>query len=142
MTGVMDTIQKVKTARAEAKRKGRPKDEVRIHDMTYASLKAARNAGTHGILVAVNVSCRQFNVWGGANITTIGQRILHEALEDFEAQGIRVVYGDTDGIYLACSKSAGNIPHFAAALGADVEPEADKWITLPDKALAASQAET
>jgi DNA polymerase elongation subunit (family B) len=137
MTGVMSTIQKVKTARAEAKRHGKPKDEVRILDMTYQSLKAARNAGTHGILVAVNVSCRQFNVWGGANITTIGQRILHESLEDFEAQGIRVVYGDTDGIYLACSKSAGNLPHFAAALGADVEPEADKWITLPDKALAA-----
>ncbi|MHB1261444.1 MAG: DNA polymerase domain-containing protein [Thermoplasmatota archaeon] len=137
MTGVMSMIQKVKTARAEAKRHGAPKDEVRILDMTYQSLKGARNAGTHGILVAVNVSCRQFNVWGGANITTIGQRILHEALEDFEAQAIRVVYGDTDGIYLACSKSAGNIPHFAAALGADVEPEADKWITLPDKALAA-----
>jgi DNA polymerase elongation subunit (family B) len=137
MTGVMSTIQKVKTARAEAKRHGKPKDEVRILDMTYQSLKAARNAGTHGILVAVNVSCRQFNVWGGANITTIGQRILHEALEDFEAQGIRVVYGDTDGIYLACSKSAGNLPHFAAALGADLLPEADKWITLPDKALAA-----
>ena len=137
MTGVMSTIQKVKTARAEARRHGKPKDEVRILDMTYQSLKAARNAGTHGILVAVNVSCRQFNVWGGANITTIGQRILHESLEDFERQGIRVVYGDTDGIYLACSKSAGNIPHFAAALGADVEPEADKWITLPDKALAA-----
>jgi DNA polymerase elongation subunit (family B) len=135
MTGVMSMIQKVKTERSEAKRHGRPKDEVRILDMTYQSLKGARNAGTHGILVAVNVSCRQFNVWGGANITTIGQRILHEALEDFEAQGIRVVYGDTDGIYLACSKSAGNLPHFAAALGADVLPEMDKWITLPGTAL-------
>ncbi len=135
MTGILDTIQKVKTARSEARRNGRPKDEVRILDMTYASLKAARNAGTHGILVAVNVSCRQFNVWGGANITTIGQRILHETLEDWESKGIRVVYGDTDGIYMGCSKSAGNVPHFAAALGADVEPEADKWITLPDKAL-------
>ncbi len=137
MTGVLDTIQKVKDARAEAKEKDAPADEVRVLDMTYASLKAARNAGTHGILVAVNVSCRQFNVWGGANITTIGQRILHESLEDFEAQGIRVVYGDTDGIYLACSKSAGNLPHLAAALDADVEPEADKWITLPDAALKA-----
>jgi DNA polymerase elongation subunit (family B) len=135
MTGVMDMIVKVKRARAEAKRKDKPKDEQRILDMTYASLKAARNAGTHGILVAVNVSCRQFNVWGGANITTIGQRILHESLEDFEAKGIRVVYGDTDGIYLACSKSAGNIPHFAAVLGADLEPELDKWITLPDDAI-------
>ncbi|HLF17228.1 MAG TPA: DNA polymerase elongation subunit (family B), partial [Candidatus Thermoplasmatota archaeon] len=136
MTGVLDTIQKVKAARSEAKRNNRPKDEVRILDMTYASLKAARNAGTHGILVAVNVSCRQFNVWGGANITTIGQRILHDTLEEWESKGIRVVYGDTDGIYMGCSKSAGNVPHFAAALGADVEPEGDKWITLPDVALA------
>lgn len=137
MTGILSTIQKVKSARAKAKKDGEPADDVRILDMTYASLKAARNAGTHGIMVAVNVSCRQFNVWGGANITTIGQRILHESLEDFRAKGIRVVYGDTDGIYLGCSKSAGNIPHLAAALDADVEPEADKWITMPNDALAA-----
>jgi DNA polymerase elongation subunit (family B) len=140
MTGVMSTIQKVKSARSRAKKEGAPKDAVRILDMTYQSLKAARNAGTHGILVAVNVSCRQFNVWGGANITTIGQRILHETLEDWEGQGIRVVYGDTDGIYMGCSKSMGNIPHLAAAVGADVEPEADKWITLPQKALEAVAA--
>ncbi|MEA3189559.1 MAG: polymerase, archaea type [Thermoplasmata archaeon] len=140
MTGILSTIQKVKSARARAKKEGRPKDEIRIHDMTYQSLKAARNAGTHGILVAVNVSCRQFNVWGGANITTIGQRILHDTLVDWESQGIRVVYGDTDGIYMGCSKSAGNLPHFAAALGADVEPEADKWITMPQTALDAVAA--
>ncbi len=140
MTGVLDMIQKVKDDRAKAKADGAPDQQVRLLDMTYASLKAARNAGTHGILVAVNVSCRQFNVWGGANITTVGQQILHDALEDFEAKGIRVVYGDTDGIYLACSKSAGNLPHFAAALDADVEPEADKWITMPDDAIAAVDA--
>ncbi len=137
MTGILGTIQKVKNARSKAKKTGAPKDEVRILDMTYASLKAARNAGTHGIMVAVNVSCRQFNVWGGANITTIGQRILAETMEDWETKGIRVVYGDTDGLYMACSKSAGNLPHFAAALGADVEPEADKWITMPQPALEA-----
>lgn len=135
MTGILDTIQKVKDARATAKADNAPEDQVRIHDMTYASLKAARNAGTHGILVAVNVSCRQFNMWGGANITTIGQRILFETREDFERNDIRVVYGDTDGIYLGCSKSVGNLPHMAAALGADEEPEEDKWITLPDVAL-------
>ncbi len=140
MTGILDTIQKVKNARAEAKADGADKDQIRILDMTYASLKAARNAGTHGILVAVNVSCRQFNVWGGANITTIGQQVLHETRRDFEEKGIRVVYGDTDGIYLGCSKSAGNLPHFAAALGADEEPESDKWITLPDDAVGAVQA--
>ncbi|HUR61661.1 MAG TPA: DNA polymerase elongation subunit (family B) [Candidatus Thermoplasmatota archaeon] len=140
MTGILSTIQKVKDERARAKKEGRPKDAIRILDMTYQSLKAARNAGTHGILVAVNVSCRQFNVWGGANITTIGQKILHDTLTDWEGQGIRVVYGDTDGIYMGCSKSAGNIPHFAEALGADVEPQADKWITMPDQALAAVAA--
>ncbi len=137
MTGILDTIQKVKNARAEAKQQGADKDQIRILDMTYASLKAARNAGTHGILVAVNVSCRQFNVWGGANITTIGQKVLHETREDFEKDGIRVVYGDTDGIYLGCSKSVGNLPHLAAAVGADELPDADKWITLPDKAIKA-----
>jgi DNA polymerase elongation subunit (family B) len=139
MTGILDTIQKVKDALAEAKHSGAPKDEVRIHAMTYASLKAARNAGTHGILVAVNVSCRQFNMWGGATITTVGQKILHETREDFERRGIRVVYGDTDGIYLGCSKSVGNVPRMAAALGADELPEADNWITMPEDALKAVQ---
>ncbi len=137
MTGILDTIQKVKDARAAAKAAG---DDTRIHDMTYASLKAARNAGTHGIMVAVNVSCRQFNMWGGAAITTIGQKVLHETREGFEKRGRRVVYGDTDGIYLACSKSAGNLPHMAAALNADVEPREDAWITLPDDAMEAIDA--
>ncbi|MHB8634746.1 MAG: 3'-5' exonuclease, partial [Thermoplasmatota archaeon] len=137
MTGILSTIQKVKDARAAAKKAGRPKDEQRILDMTYQSLKAARNAGTHGILVAVNVSCRQFNVWGGANITTIGQRILNDTLIDWEGQGIRCVYGDTDGLYMGCSKSAGNVPHLAAALGVDLLPEDGKWITRPEVALAA-----
>ncbi|MGB1697423.1 MAG: DNA polymerase elongation subunit (family B), partial [Thermoplasmatota archaeon] len=137
MTGILHTIQKVKDARADAKKSGAPKDELRIHDMTYASLKAARNAGTHGILVAVNVSCRQFNMWGGANITTVGQKILHETREDFEKRGIRVVYGDTDGIYLGCSKSVGNLPEMAAALGADEKPDDSKWITRPEDAIRA-----
>ncbi|MFO1534523.1 MAG: hypothetical protein ABR586_02545, partial [Thermoplasmatota archaeon] len=95
MGGILSTIQKVKDERARAKKEGKSKDVLRILDMTYQSLKAARNAGTHGILVAVNVSCRQFNVWGGANITTIGQKILHETLVDWEKEGIRVVYGDS-----------------------------------------------
>jgi DNA polymerase elongation subunit (family B) len=137
MTGILDTIQKVKDARAASKKSGHDKDALRILDMTYASLKAARNAGTHGIMVAVNVSCRQFNVWGGANITTIGQRILQETLEEFEAKGIRVVYGDTDGLYLGCSKSAGNLPHLADAIGSDADPEEAAWITMPDDALEA-----
>lgn len=140
MTGILAMIQKVKDARAQAKQDGAPKDELRIHDMTYASLKAARNAGTHGILVAVNVSCRQFNMWGGAAITTIGQQILHDTRKGLEEHGRRVVYGDTDGIYLACSKSAGNLPHLADALGVDLEPEEDKWITMPDEAVAAIDA--
>lgn len=140
MTGILHTIQKVKDARAKAKAEGAPKDEVRIHDMTYASLKAARNAGTHGILVAVNVSCRQFNMWGGAAITTIGQEILHVTKRGFQDRGRRVVYGDTDGIYLGCSKSMGNLPAMAAALDADVEPDEKAWITLPDDAKQAIEA--
>lgn len=137
MTGILATIQKVKDARAEAKKSGADKDQIRILDMTYASLKAARNAGTHGIMVAVGVSCRQFNMWGGARITTIGQEILDGTRRGFEKENIRVVYGDTDGIYLACSRSAGNLPAFAEALGADVEPEQEAWMTDPRRAIEA-----
>ena len=86
--------------------------------MMYQSIKGARNAGTHGILSAPNVSGRQFNLWGAAAITTKGQMILADSLDYLEKNNIRVVYGDTDGIYLGCSKSLGNLPNFRKAFWA------------------------
>jgi DNA polymerase elongation subunit (family B) len=95
MTAIMGMIQKTKAALGEAKRGGKDPELIRRLQLNYQSLKAARNAGTHGILVAVNVSCRQFHVLAGAHITTEGQRILHASLEELKEQKIRVVYGDS-----------------------------------------------
>ncbi len=103
----------------------------------YASIKAARNAGTHGIMVAVNVSCRQFNLWAGANITTIGQRILHDSLGILEERGARVIYGDTDGIYIGAGRSGKNLMDVSEALGVDFDPKEESWIIHPDDAVAA-----
>ena len=92
---------------------------------------------THGILSAPTVTGRQFNLWGGAAITTKGQQILADTLEGLEQKGIRVVYGDTDGIYLGCSQSAANNPDFINSLDLKLEREESSWLTKNDKALSA-----
>ena len=124
MKGIMDFIHKLKEEMKEKSGK-----EGKIIKMMYQSLKAARNAGTHGILSAPMVSCRQFNLWGAALITTKGQEILYDTLKTLERGGARVVYGDTDGIYVACSRSASAM--LRRALGA--EEGESRWIIEPEK---------
>jgi hypothetical protein len=48
-----------------------------------------------------------------------------------------VVYGDTDGIYIGCSRSVGNIPSLSKALDLNVSEEEKNWITKPDDAIKA-----
>lgn len=130
MTGIMSMIKGIKKDLKNARAKG--STDVDRLQMMYQSMKGARNAGTHGILAAPLVSGRQFNLWGAAAITTRGQMILADTLQMLNAQHIRVVYGDTDGIYLGCSKSAGNLPEFANALDLKLPPDPAKWITKPE----------
>ena len=111
MTGIMSMIAKTKKELKEANKKN-DKSELQRLKMMYQSVKGARNAGTHGILSAPGVSGRQFNLWGAAAITTKGQAILDDTLQHLKNKGIRVVYGDTDGIYIGCSRSVGNVPRF------------------------------
>ncbi len=107
--------------------------------MMYQSVKGARNAGTHGILAAPGVSGRQFNLWGATAITTKGQIILAETLEYLKSKGIRVVYGDTDGIYLGCAQSIDSIPDFKKTLRIENTESDGFWLTQPDDALQAIQ---
>ena len=136
MTGIMSMIKAIKHELKASQAKGKTVDLSRLQ-MMYQSMKGARNAGTHGILAAPLVSGRQFNLWGAAAITTRGQMILADTLSMLNAQNIRVVYGDTDGIYLGCSKSAGNLPDFVKALGITAAPDETKWITKPEVAFKA-----
>jgi len=92
---------------------------------------------THGILAAPSVSGRQFNLWGAAEITTKGQAILADTLNYLKKKNMRVVYGDTDGIYLGCSKSVENNPEFSKYLGINKEKDEKSWITKPEVALSA-----
>lgn len=92
---------------------------------------------THGILSAPSVSGRQFNLWGAAAITTKGQQILADTLEYLKNKKIRVVYGDTDGLFLGCSKSAGNIPGFSKNLGLELPENERNWLVKPENALKA-----
>jgi len=92
---------------------------------------------THGILSAPTVTGRQFNLWGAAAITTKGQMILSDTLNDLKERNIRVVYGDTDGIYLGCSSSSANLPEFSKSLGLSIKMDKIKWLTEPDEALSA-----
>ncbi len=136
MTGIMNMIAKTKKELKKAKEKG-DKLELQRLKMMYQSMKGARNAGTHGILAAPTVTGRQFNLWGAAAITTKGQMILSDTLNYLENRNIRVVYGDTDGIYLGCSRSAGNLPEFSKALGLSINQDDKTWLTKPEVAIAA-----
>ena len=128
MTGIMNVIARIKE---ELKKEDDPEKKRRLK-MIYQSLKGARNAGTHGILSAPTVAGRQFNIWGAAAITTKGQEILFDTLNRLKEKGIRIVYGDTDGIYLACSRSIESVPDLAKALGVTIEGKNDHWITKPE----------
>ncbi len=136
MTGIMSMIAKIKKELKEVEKIGN-KSELKRLKMIYQSLKGARNAGTHGILSAPNVSGRQFNLWGAAAITTKGQIILDDTLRYLEKRNIRVVYGDTDGIYIGCSRSSWNIPKFSKALGITFNNYKEDWLTKPEEAVAA-----
>lgn len=136
MTGIMSMISKIKKELKEVEKTG-DKSEINRLKMMYQSVKGARNAGTHGILSAPTVSGRQFNLWGAAAITTQGQMILADTLRYLQQQGIRVVYGDTDGIYMGCSRSVGNLPAFSKALGVHLNESEDDWLTKADDAVAA-----
>lgn len=96
MKGIMGIAARLKRQLSAAKKSASTsKAELERLQMAYASVKATRNAGTHGQMLAVNVSCRGFNLWAGAEITTVGQRILAESLGELKAIGARVVYGDS-----------------------------------------------
>jgi len=136
MSGIMNMIAKIKMELKDVKKSGKI-DEINRLKMMYQSLKGARNAGTHGIIAAPTVSGRQFNLWGAAAITTKGQMILADTLNYLEKKGIRVVYGDTDGIYIGCSKSVENIPEFSKSLGVSTSKEKFDWITKPDDVILA-----
>ncbi len=131
MTGIMSMIAKTKKELKDAIKKN-DKSELQRLKMMYQSVKGARNAGTHGILAAPGVSGRQFNLWGAAAITTKGQEILDNTLQYLKNKDIRVVYGDTDGIYIGCSRSVGNIPNLSKSLGLNVSLEDKYWITKPE----------
>ena len=136
MTGIMSMIAKIKKELKEVQ-KGGDKSELQRLKMMYQSMKGARNAGSHGILSAPGVSGRQFNLWGAATITTKGQAILADTLTYLQNKSIRVIYGDTDGLYLGCSRSMGNIPGFSDSLGLPIKNEDSNWITKPDEAFSA-----
>jgi len=136
MTGIMSMIAKIKNELKDVEKQGNSEELKRLK-MMYQSVKGARNAGTHGILAAPTVSGRQFNLWGAAAITTKGQIILDDTLKSLEEQGIRVVYGDTDGIYLGCSRSIGNIPNFSKVLNLTTNINDKNWLTTPKKAISA-----
>jgi DNA polymerase elongation subunit (family B) len=134
MTGIMSMIAKTKNELNIVKKSNNRKELERLK-MMYQSIKGARNAGSHGIISAPAVSGRQFNLWGAAAITTKGQAILADTLKYLKDKNIRVVYGDTDGIYLGCSNSANNIPEFSKSLGLSIVEGENKWLTEPKVAL-------
>jgi DNA polymerase elongation subunit (family B)/intein/homing endonuclease len=95
MHSIIKTIAQLKREMGEAKKTNSP-DLPKLQER-YKSLKATRNAGTHGIMTAPTVSCRQFNLWAGTKITTRGQQILYQVLTELKKNGVRITYGDSIG---------------------------------------------
>ncbi len=130
MTGVLKASQRAKAAIAAEWNKDNP-DMVKVGQLKaiYASMKAVRNSGTHGILSSLTTTCRQFNPMPGAWIPTIGQEILADALATFKERGARIIYGDTDGLVFAGSRNAATDPKFRAIL--EDAPYSDADIIQP-----------
>lgn len=138
MKGIMGIATKLKRQLGAAKKNAATsKTDLDRLQMAYASIKALRNAGTHGQMLAVNVSCRGFNLWAGGEITTVGQKILADTVKDLHAEGAKVIYADTDGIYIGCSRSGRNLMHVSESLDVPFEPNDSSWIIHPDRAIEA-----
>jgi DNA polymerase elongation subunit (family B) len=106
MKGVLKVIAKVRLRRKESD----------VMQNMYDSLKALRNAGTHGIQLGVKWSCRQFNLASGDYIPSKGQDILSDMYSEAQKRKVRTIYGDTDGIYFGCYRSAYKVPGLVDAL--------------------------
>jgi len=132
MQGVLKIIQNVKKKMKESERDPNASEADQFRwKMVYASLKALRNAGTHGILAAPGISAREFNLMAGAEITTIGQEILDDVARRLREGGARLVYADTDGCYMACERGCppdSRIPDFLDS----PRPSSASFITVPD----------
>jgi DNA polymerase elongation subunit (family B) len=76
-------------------------------------------------------------LWGATTITTKGQMILSDTLNYLKKRGIRVVYGDTDGLYLGCARSVATTPDFSKSLGLTTHENVNNWLTKPNDAISA-----
>jgi DNA polymerase elongation subunit (family B) len=133
MQGVLKIIQNVKKRMKETDRDPHASEADKFRwKMVYASLKALRNAGTHGILAAPGISAREFNLMAGAEITTIGQEILDDVDRRLREAGARVVYGDTDGIDMATARGCPVKSAIPRVLGIPSPPQ-DSYISSPDE---------
>lgn len=118
MTGVMKIVAAVKQKKKIVDKDPNSTEAQRFQwKEMYQSLKALRNAGTHGIVSAESVSCRQFNILAGALVTTTGQEIISETMERLKAISARITTTDTDGVYVACSRGCPPESPFAKILG-------------------------
>jgi len=106
MKAVLKVIGKLRSRRKESS----------VMQNMYDSLKALRNAGTHGIQLAVTFGCRQCNIASGSLITTKGQEILSDIYREYQKKKVRTIYGDTDGVDAACYRSAYRVPGLIEAL--------------------------
>lgn len=120
MTGVLKVVGKTKKRmKIFDKDPNATENEKFQQKMVYASLKALRNAGTHGIVSAESVSAREFNILAGSRVTTTGQLIIQEVMERLRGAGARIITTDTDGVYVACARGCMPDSQMFQLLGAD-----------------------
>jgi DNA polymerase-2 len=89
------------------------------------AIKIMMNA-LFGVLGAA--SCRFFDPAIANAITGFGQQILHWSRDAFEQQGVRVLYGDTDSVFVQLGGSARDAETEAEALRSRVQRQISEWI--------------
>jgi DNA polymerase-2 len=73
-------------------------------------------------------ACRFFDPAIANAITSFGQRILHWSRDAFEQQGVRVLYGDTDSIFVRLTGSPQGVEAEAEALRSSVQRQISQRI--------------
>ncbi len=103
-----EIITKLHTAREEAKKEKR--------ELSSYAIKIIMNS-FFGVLASPN--CRYFSLAMGNAITHFGQFLIKQTAAEIEKQGYRVIYSDTDSVFVVTDESEKD----ALATGAKLEKE-------------------
>jgi hypothetical protein len=110
----------------------------------YPSLQYRRDKSSYHLrIVQYNKDCTNYNDISGLKPKMVEKTsprdeyvydISVEKNNNFVCANGLILAHNTDGIYLGCSQSIGNIPALSTALGVNIQQNNKKWLTKPQVA--------